>query len=317
MTRKFRELPSAIISGILFACLLLLATGTAHCEEPLFPPALTRWVADPEKPVFEALGSGTWEARIRERGWIIRDAEGWKLWYTGYRGERADEKHLGLATSKDGIHWIRHPGNPVIGDAWVEDVCVIHHDGTYQLFCEGVGDRAQRWTSPDGINWTHQGPLQIFRTNGEPISEGPYGTPTVYVEDGVWHLFYERRDLGIWLAKSTDLVRWEHVQDDPVLVPGPGDYDRDQIALNQIVKLDGRYFAVFHGSKRPDTVGTPSLWATGLAVSDDLVHWTKYSGNPLRPVSENKSSGQLVHDGQRWLLYTLHDKVFRHVPEAP
>jgi beta-1,2-mannobiose phosphorylase / 1,2-beta-oligomannan phosphorylase len=53
-----------------------------------------------------------------------------------------------------------------------------------------------------------------------------------------------------------------------------------------------------------------------LATSKDLVHWTKYEGNPLFPRRDNKSSGILVHDGKQFRLYTMHDKVVVHFPDS-
>jgi hypothetical protein len=76
-----------------------------------------------------------------------------------------------------------------------------------------------------------------------------------------------------------------------------------------VIKHGGRYYAYYHGSAA-DT--SPSLWTTNVAVSDDLVRWTKYSGNPLFPAEANKSSGIVVDDGQRLRLYTMHDRVDAH-----
>ena len=285
-------------------------------EETRFPRELTHWVPDPHAPIFEAAGPGTWEVKIRERGWIDRSENLWRMWYTGYDGTRAGVKSLGYATSQDGIRWTRSGDKPVYDQSWVEDVCVLQVDGTWQLFCEGQGDRAQRLTSTDGVHWEHQGPLDVRYQSGTPLTAGPFGTPTVWQEKGVWHLFYERGDRGIWLARSKDVKTWVNVQDEPVLSPGPEDYDRDLIAMNQIIRYQDRYYAVFHGAKFPAVSGAQSLWATGLAVSDDLVRWEKYAGNPLRPISENKSSGLLIHDGQKYLLYTMHGQVVRHVPSG-
>jgi beta-1,2-mannobiose phosphorylase / 1,2-beta-oligomannan phosphorylase len=52
-----------------------------------------------------------------------------------------------------------------------------------------------------------------------------------------------------------------------------------------------------------------------VAVSDDLIHWTKYEGNPIFPLEENKSSGILVHDGKQFRMYTMHDQVHVHFPK--
>jgi NDP-sugar pyrophosphorylase family protein len=38
---------------------------------------------------------------------------------------------LGLATSRDGIHWARDPENPIFAGSWVEDVCVVHNEGIW------------------------------------------------------------------------------------------------------------------------------------------------------------------------------------------
>jgi len=292
---------------------LLLLQGTVFVQgaEP-FPAELTQFRPIANNPVFRAGGDGHWDVRIRERGWILHDNSGWRLWYTGYDGTREGQKTLGYASSADGVNWVRDPDNPIYSMDWVEDMCVVPHEGTLYMFAEGVRDRAQLLTSRDGRHWTRVGTLDIRLANGEPISEGPYGTPTVWFENGTWNLFYERGDRGIWLARSTDLKVFTNVQDDPVLSPGPDAYDQDLIAMNQILRYQGRYYAVFHGAKKPPVAGQQSLWATGLAVSDDLIHWKKYPGNPLRPIEENKSSGLLFPDGPGFRLYTMHGKVDLH-----
>jgi hypothetical protein len=147
-------------------------------------------------------------------------------------------------------------------------------------------------------------------TNGDPISEGAYGTPFAWYEEGLWRLFYERGDRGVWLAQSRDLKVWTNVQDEPVLARGPERYDREMIALNQVIRHDGRYYAYYHGSGTP---AKPRLWTTNVAVSTDLVRWKKYPGNPLLPERENKSSGIVVFDGREYRLYTMHDRVDVHL----
>jgi hypothetical protein len=54
-------------------------------------------------------------------------------------------------------------------------------------------------------------------------------------------------------------------------------------------------------------VETPKNWCTDVAMSTDLVHWTKYAKNPI--VSGDKSSGILVHDGKQYRLYTMRPDV--------
>lgn len=289
-----------------------LAFEQARGQEVKFPEELVSFTEFTANPVFTAAGEGHWDAAIRERGWILKEGDRYRMWYTGYDGTREGLRKLGYATSADGIHWVRHRGNPLYDEHWVEDMMVVKHDGPYLMFAEGAGDRAQLLTSGDGLEWNRVGPLDVRLASGEPIPEGPYGTPTAWLENGLWHLFYERRDAGVWLATSPDLKTFTNVQDEPLLSPGPGEYDRQMIALNQIIKHKGRYYAYYHGSPAAEN---PRLWCTCVATSRDLIHWEKYPGNPLLPLEENKSSGILVPDGASYRLYTMHDEVHLHVPE--
>ena len=185
----------------------------------------------------------------------------------------------------------------------------------YYMFAEGAEDRAQLLTSRDGIDWKRIGHLDIRLKNGDPIPEGPYGTPTAWFEDGAWNLFYERGDRGVWLARSDDAKVFTNVHDDPVLKPGPDEYDQDLIAMNQVIRHHHRYYAVYHGTKKSSDPKQPNLWSTGLATSTDLIHWKKYSGNPLRPIGENRSSGLMIHDAPGFRLYTMHNEVNVYVPD--
>jgi len=47
-------------------------------------------------------------------------------------------------------------------------------------------------------------------------------------------------------------------------------------------------------------------------VSDDLIHWRKYPGNPI--VDADKSSGIVIDDGQQYRLYTMHPDVRVYFP---
>ena len=308
LERSFFSSPQIFAFLCVFAS---LRCPTAHAED--FPPELTNFAASKDNPVFVARGEGHWDVKIRERGWILFDAKAkpdqpaWRMWYTGYDGTREGTTSLDYATSKDGLTWKRNP-QPIYSEHWVEDMMVVPHDGMLYMFAEGAGDQSQLLESKDGIQWRRVGALDIRKKNGDRIEPGPYGTPTGYYEAGTWYLFYERHDAGIWLATSKDMRIWRNVQDEPVISPGPEEFDLDLVALNQIFKHKGRYYASYHGSKQGS-----KLWASNVAVSEDLIHWTKHKG-ALFPKEENKSSGVFVHDGKQFRLYTMHDQVHVHFP---
>ncbi len=278
-----------------------------------FPRELVEFVAEPADAVFAGAGSGNWDARIRERGWIVRENSSYRMWYTGIDPNSPLLK-LGYATSPDGLIWTRYDNNPIYALNWIEDMMVVRHSGVYYMFAEGMLDQAQLLKSADGVSWERIGQIDVRKKNGEPIDPGPFGTPTAWVENGVWYFFFERRDLGIWLATSTDMKIWTNVQDEPVIELGPAGYDSAQVALNQIIKHGNYYYAYYHGAGALQAETGKRLWCTCIARSTDLIHWEKYEHNPLFPLEENKSSGIVVHDGQQYLLYTMHDQVRRHVP---
>lgn len=289
--------------------ILLGTVSRGVADDADFSAAITKFVPSENNPVFTAGPAGAWDAKIRERGWILREGDSWHLWYTGHDGSPTATMMLGYATSPDGLKWTRSPHNPIYKENWVEDMMVVKLGDTYYMFAEGLHDQAQLLTSTDRIHWKREGQIDVRYTNGKPLTPGPYGTPTAWHENGTWYLFYERSDLGVWLATSRDLKLWTNVQDDPILPIGPSEYDKQQIALNQIVKLDGKYYALFHGTGMTER---PRMWTTDIAVSTDLRRWKKYAGNPLFPTNENKSSGILVHDGKAFRLYTMHEKVQVH-----
>jgi len=176
------------------------------------------------------------------------------------------------------------------------------------MVAEGHGDVAHLLESDNRVTWKSLGILDVRQKNGEPLSPGPYGTPTLWKENGLWYLFYERNDGGIWLATSEDMTVWTNVQDEPVIAMGPEDYDKHAVALNQVIKYKGRYYGYYHASAYEDW----REWTMNIAVSDDLVHWEKYEGNPI--MGNNLSSGFVVETNDGFRFYTMHPEVNVFMP---
>ncbi len=82
-----------------------------------------------------------------------------------------------------------------------------------------------------------------------------------------------------------------------------------------MIKHQGRYYAFYHASAQPQW----KEWSNNIAVSDELVHWKKYPGNPVLPADPahpQRSSGIVVHDGNRYRLYTMHPEVWVYFPKT-
>ena len=284
-----------------------LLVGSALADD--FPPDLVRWSASPANPVFTGSGDTKgWDEKIRERGWILVEDGVYHLWYTGYNDAQSPNRSLGHARSTDGMAWTRDSANPILDTSWVEDVCVVKQGTTYYMVAEGANDIAHLLTASDPAHWTERGPLDIRLKSGEPIPPGPRGTPVLFVRDGVWSLFYERGDQGVWLAQTRDPLvgPWVNVQDEPVLAMGPDDYDKHAIAFDQVIERDGVFYAYYHANAHQPW---QKDWTTNIARSTDLIHWTKYAGNPL--IRNNSSSSEVVFipGSNRPRLYTMHPEV--------
>lgn len=296
------------LSCALTACSAAPPTRRLPTDEQ-FPAALVRLSPLVQDSVFAGTGRDTWDRRIRERGFVLFGQGEYRLYYTGYNDAAGDREQtrwpsLGLASSSDGVRWTRQRETPLISSVWTEDVHVSRDGDEYYVLAEGASDIAHALTSRDGLTFTDLGPLDIRRADGTPIASGPYGTPTLWQESDRSYLFYERDDNGIWLATSADRKVWTNVDDEPVIPRGPDGYDADAVALNQIIRYDGQYYALYHGTadRHRDLP-----WTTSIARSEDLIHWVKYSGNPV--LKCDCSSAVYVPDGPRPLLFTMHPEV--------
>ena len=131
---RIRALPMVALMALCVACAHDSRIGVDGEE---FPPEMVDFVPYEGNPVFAGTGTDTWDRVIRERGFILREGNTYHMWYTGYADRTIGlKRYLGYATSPDGLKWTRFPGNPIFSKGWVEDMCVIKHDGTYYMYAE-------------------------------------------------------------------------------------------------------------------------------------------------------------------------------------
>ena len=97
---------------------LLACPGVSSAKAPI--PAQGDWVD--QGVALQAGGEGTWDARMYGQispSAVVRKDGTWFLYYVGADGDRKTDggprhRALGVATSTDGIHFAKHPGNPVV-----------------------------------------------------------------------------------------------------------------------------------------------------------------------------------------------------------
>lgn len=139
-------------------------------------------------------------------------------------------------------------------------------------------------TSTDGVNWIVGASRAIpSGANGSWDFSGPYGPSVVW--NGTRFLMYYWGDNGsvrtrsIGVATSADGAHWVEYAHNPILTPGPSYFDGGYIKDPNVVFDNGRYLMWYKG--RSLFVNSSFIVGIDFASSQDGVHWTKYSGNPV------------------------------------
>jgi len=189
---------------------------------------ISDWVKYPANPVLEG-DPGEWDAHGEHAPFVIKDGATYKMWYEGSDG---GVRQLGYATSPDGTNWTKYGANPVLEagpDGYDQSVAghgsVIKAGGTYSLWYHAMGDQGAviaLATSPDGIDWTKQGPVLLPDAGG--WDEGVWG-PSVLELGGLYWMWYSGAGPagpGIGVVTSTNGIEWTRFLTGPVLTgPGP------------------------------------------------------------------------------------------------
>jgi predicted GH43/DUF377 family glycosyl hydrolase len=266
---------------------------------------LQRHPANPVIPVVP----DTWRNYVTANVDIVRWQDEWRLYFRGNHKDESGTVHaaIGLLTCPvdefDGVTWREYPGNPIttpgepgsVDDVGAIDPSVLIVDGKFLLYYTAVpsgrkapGDSAK---ADRGRSWGHtvksialavsDDGLSFRRWGTEPIIPAFAAAPEVICHDGEFWLFYagyhERGGTDIYLVRSSDPFRFDHAQRQMVLTVGPGNWESLSVTTPRIFCDNGTWYMVYAGSDRHED--TP--WHFGVAASRDLIHWTKYDGNPI------------------------------------
>jgi predicted GH43/DUF377 family glycosyl hydrolase len=131
----------------------------------------------------------------------------------------------------------------------------------------------------------------------------------VYVENGVWYMFYSyalRNQIlpGIRLAISTDGLHWAKVSGPDLLTAAP---EQRMIEWHQVYKLGDRYVLLYEGYNGGTRWG--AQWATSSSLTGgwkkapqylvDQTKWANYSDEAIYHVA----TPALCHIKDKWYLY--------------
>ncbi len=250
-------------------------------------PPIGPFVKYVDNPILLPQGIGFESKATFNPAVIVKDG----MFYMLYRAEDWEGKGwwngtscIGLASSKDGIHFTRYPGNPVIqpDEAYekpggCEDPRIVEVNGTYYLTYTGYdGERARLCmaTSNDFIHWEKYGslfPEKRWSKSGAILATKINGRYIMYFGDS-----------NLWIAYSDDLIHWR-AESVPVMRPRPGFFDCKLVEPGPppMVTDDG-ILLIYNGS---DYQGRYSVgWA--LFSKDDPAKIIQRAQKPLVEVTE-------------------------------
>ena len=242
------------------------ATKGTHTASSITGFTLPRAELFTDNPVLQPGRKDSWDQLTVFPAAVWKELEEFYLFYAGdYKpfppGVYTEILHrIGVATSTDLHQWSKSPQNPVLGPPLKGDTVAF-----FDL-------------SPSYRHATLQGGGGLVQ-----LPNGHYGLTFNVGGDHQW--------LGIWLAESPSLLgQFRKAQKGRVLtLGGAEDFDGEHIHLHGAIKRpDGSYAILYTGfnAKYPKgRVGDRG----GLATSSDMVHWTKYPGNPIFAMGETGS----------------------------
>lgn len=95
---------------------------------------------------------GAWDGSYVMHPWVVKDGATYYMWYSAYISTSPQIK-IGLATSTDGVNWVKNETNPMIGPSTSKPT-VINDDGTWRIWYFTGGIKYQTALSPLDLRQT-------------------------------------------------------------------------------------------------------------------------------------------------------------------
>jgi hypothetical protein len=261
-----------------------------------------------------------WDSERVSSPQVLRAPDGtWKMWYYG-RDPSFDRQinlptgRVGLATSRDGIHWERVRGPLTMGAVFepsndpdrfdnahvgISDIRVEH--GLYWMAYFG-GDQSVIEVpfqgrifpakglrmlpglaiSRDGLHWVrlegpHRGAFLAPGAPGEWDALFCAWPRIIRADDGSYLMYYHSLELGkgYSVGVATSPDGLHWEKRGPVLGPGaPGSFDERGPGCRCVIRHEGRYLMFYEGQN------AEAYYSIGLAISEDGLHWEKDREGP-------------------------------------
>jgi predicted GH43/DUF377 family glycosyl hydrolase len=188
------------------------------------------WISHPRNPILHLAKSSNWDCEYSTWASVVLNGGSWNMYYSGK--DKAGRLRIGLAKSRNGIHWIRHDHNPIVDvgsqgswdSLWVYCPMVLTDQESWKMLFTGC-DSPECYhfqlglaTSEDGIHWTKFAENPVFSSR-DPHNVNMFGNHEtegwgLMQQDNHYFLFHNsvtRKPREISIARSRDLIEWEEI----------------------------------------------------------------------------------------------------------
>jgi beta-1,2-mannobiose phosphorylase / 1,2-beta-oligomannan phosphorylase len=208
-----------------------------------------------------------WEKDDVHRPHVLQVGDTWYLWYSAENRE-TDRTQIGLATSRDGVHWERNGNEPVLspGGGWEKAnvMCphVVFENGIFKMWYSGgemyEPDAIGYAESDDGIHWRREATNPVIRPQGGWERDRTTAACIVRREKDYLAFYigmangYENCRIG--MARSADGIHgWERYPGNPILGLGPaGSWDDCNVYKPYAALFGGRWYLWYNASRNSD-----------------------------------------------------------------
>jgi len=230
-------------------------------------------------PVLEASGEkGAFDEMSVDIPFVFRHNGVFHMMYTGYDGKGYQSA---LATSDDLLHW-KHKGIMIPRDsedstAWDKVGCAI----TWIIKKSDNFDDVPELRKIDGKYWA------VY-----------HSYPTVGYEAGP-------AEIGLAWSTDEELLEWHRLEKPVFSWKDGNEWESGGLYKACIIEHDNKWY-MFYNAKNPE-----KRWIeqTGVAISEDLMNWTRPVNEPILKVGEGTwdarfvSDPYILRDGDKWVNY--------------
>jgi predicted GH43/DUF377 family glycosyl hydrolase/DNA-binding transcriptional ArsR family regulator len=176
------------------------------------------WTKYPS-PILQPGVKGTWDSSWVDYPSVIWNGTEYLMYYSGFNSTSTES--VGVAFSKDMIHWQKYVGNPILrpgpglyDNYSISSHAVMYDPPLYKMWYAGrySGNYTHSIgyaTSPDGVHWTKYtgNPVMTRMTTDYLYFDGPFGPSVVKISNNEYFAAFETDGL-VSSATSPDGIHW-------------------------------------------------------------------------------------------------------------